>query len=110
MCLEQIRYSGIFDAVDICKRGHRFRFTHAHFLDLYWVIDPAAADLKNLGINPDPRILASKCRSLVESLVEKNPDLSKIMVGKNLVMYKDEESLQLQKLLHSVTAFGKLPF
>ena len=31
MCLEQLRYAGVFEAVSIRKQGYPFRFTHEDF-------------------------------------------------------------------------------
>jgi len=31
MCLEQLRYAGVFEAVSIRKQGFPFRFTHEDF-------------------------------------------------------------------------------
>eukprot|EP00472_Partenskyella_glossopodia_P009453 CAMPEP_0197517112 /NCGR_PEP_ID=MMETSP1318-20131121/2083_1 /TAXON_ID=552666 /ORGANISM="Partenskyella glossopodia, Strain RCC365" /LENGTH=1597 /DNA_ID=CAMNT_0043066413 /DNA_START=40 /DNA_END=4833 /DNA_ORIENTATION=+ len=39
MCLEQLRYSGVFEAVKIRKQGYPFRYTHENFLKRFKCID-----------------------------------------------------------------------
>jgi len=35
MCLQQLRYAGVFEAVRIRQTGYPFRYTHQNFLKRY---------------------------------------------------------------------------
>ena len=35
MCIEQMTYAGVFEAVKIRKSGYPFRYSHAQFTNIY---------------------------------------------------------------------------
>eukprot|EP00743_Colponemidia_sp_Colp-15_P007995 GILK01008660.1.p1 GENE.GILK01008660.1~~GILK01008660.1.p1 ORF type:complete len:2044 (+),score=493.00 GILK01008660.1:237-6368(+) len=83
MILEQLRYSGVFEAVTIRQKGFPFRLTHQKFIRRFRCLDPKA-NLRN-----DKR----SCETLLKRLEE---DVSKIQVGLSQVLYRAEQHKRLE--------------
>ncbi len=64
MVLEQLRYSGVFEAVQIRKSGFTFRFSHENFYKQFRVCAPEL--LKNVAKNS--RGYKDACRQLIEAM------------------------------------------
>ena len=98
MCLEQLRYAGVFEAVSIRKQGFPFRFTHE---DFYKRFRPICHPMP-------PRItcgFSSGCRQILKE-VSKKP-MAKVVenckVGQTMILYRSKESAALE-LLRAIVA------
>ncbi len=85
---EQLRYSGVFEAVEIRKKGYPYRLTHAAFCKRYRCIDAKflKAEQKN-----EPAAYKKTCAELIAHMkLEK-----RVKLGVSLVLYRVEEQLIL---------------
>jgi myosin heavy subunit len=80
-CMEQLRYSGVFEAVSIRKQGFPFRLSHQVFVDHYGIILNQGNDLK------------SKCLNIMKEL---KLDLSNVQLGHTMVFYRADEYKKLE--------------
>jgi myosin heavy subunit len=83
LILEQLRYSGIFEACEIRRHGYPFRYSHQSFCTRYKAIAPSL-------VSSDYRRLA------VELISRMGVDPSEIKVGYNLVLYRSEQHRQME--------------
>lgn len=96
LVLQQLRYSGVLEAIQIRKSGYSSRRSHRDFKRNYWMVakcNPEA--LKEMSDS-----LASS--SIVSALAARDPaHYSDIIVGKSLVFYKPDtaEKLETEKLV-----------
>ncbi|CEO99091.1 hypothetical protein PBRA_007205 [Plasmodiophora brassicae] len=84
-CYEQLLFSGVFEAVQIRKKGFPFRQKHADFLNRYRVIFP-------------DRSYAS-CEALLRDL---NLPAANVRLGRTMVLYRSDEFKKLE-LQRSIT-------
>ncbi len=79
LVLEQLRYSGVFEAVKIRKQGFPFRYTHAEFVKRFkCIVSPKTVF----------RDFKADCKMLIETMKE---DLTKVQIGKSRVLYRAEQ-------------------
>jgi myosin-7 len=94
MCMEQLRYAGVYEAVSIRKIGFPFRLSHKQFLSRYHCIlmQDDRSWLKLEGNTIQERI---------ESLVKQaRADVSGVVVGKTRCLYRAPEHRLLQLMRH----------
>ncbi|KNC51726.1 myosin VIIA [Thecamonas trahens ATCC 50062] len=85
-CLLQLRYSGVFEAVEIRKKGFPFRYTHEEFMKRYGF----------LGENiPRSAPFPDQCRQLLGQL---RGDFSQIQIGSTRVLYRQGPHRELELL------------
>lgn len=78
--IEQLRYSGVFEAVQIRKQGYPFRLTHRQFVCRYQCI------------NPNHRYKARDDMGLVKELLNvSGQDFSGVQFGKTMILYRANE-------------------
>lgn len=100
MCLDQLRYSGVFEAVKIRKTGYPFRWTHQAFAARF---RPISLDrnfrscLKNDGRGDDA---VATCREILELKKLQQQDFSRVQIGRTMVMYRASEHHILELLRH----------
>ena len=95
MCIAQLRYSGVFEAVKIRKTGYPFRLTHKQFVARYrCILSRADGSVLPLGGGKD---FIKNIQSLVKQAIA---DISKIVIGRTLVLYKAREHRLLQLMRH----------
>ena len=95
MCIDQLRYSGVFEAVKIRKTGFPFRLTHQRFVARYrCILSRANGTVIPLegGTNRVKNI-----KSIVKHAIA---DISDVVIGKTLVLYKAREHRLLQLMRH----------
>lgn len=78
--IEQLRYSGVFEAVQIRKQGYPFRLTHRQFTCRYQCI------------NPNHRYSARGDVALAKELLDvSGQDFNGVQFGKTMVLYRATE-------------------
>jgi len=84
-CLEQLRYSGVFEAVAIRKQGFPFRLTHKVFYERY----------KCILANPDQAFPSEKkaCESICDEL---KLNKTNVQTGQTMMLYRSDEHKQLE--------------
>jgi len=82
-CFEQLKYSGVFEAVAIRKQGYPFRLSHAEFASRYGIICKSRAS----GSPKDT------CRAIIKEL-KLSSDNVKVGVGR--ILYRAEEYRKLE--------------
>ena len=94
MCLEQLRYAGVFEAVAIRKQGFPFRYLHNDFYMRFRCIH----EPKWLPINPPNGDYLSGCKKIIQS-VSKDPMAAAVkdcQIGHTMVLYKSKQSAALE--------------
>lgn len=88
MCIEQLRYSGVFEAVQIRKTGFPFRMTHQQFVARYAYVNEATrAAARGAHSNP-----STDWPSVVQRILDKcKQNLSAVQIGKTMVLYRAPE-------------------
>lgn len=99
-CIEQLRYSGVFEAVDIRKTGYPFRYTHKRFVYRYSCINPGHK--YKTGIKSD---YVDRAKEILD--VSKQ-DFSNVQLGNTMVLYRANE-YKLLKLLRNLALETLIP-
>ena len=87
MCLEQLRYAGVFEAVRIRMQGYPFRYDHEHFFKRFKCLAPP----------PDKMIDSlNGCQYVIEKLSRVDKDLRKCHVGHSMVLYRSKQNAILE--------------
>jgi hypothetical protein len=95
MCLEQLTYAGVFEAVQIRKTGYPFRLPHSRFAARYRPLLKQAGKPTGGGRggkNEDP---VNTCRLILSSVPQ---DFSRVAIGRSMVLYRAEEHRILELL------------
>mmetsp|Transcript_4274 Transcript_4274/g.7882 ORF Transcript_4274/g.7882 Transcript_4274/m.7882 type:complete len:1324 (-) Transcript_4274:156-4127(-) len=93
MCLEQLTYAGVFEAVQIRKTGYPFRLTHGRFASRYRpLLKTKDARISLIGKDDD---MLSVCRAILSSVPQ---DFSQVAVGLTMILYRAEEHRILELL------------
>ena len=113
MCLDQLRYAGVFEAVAIRKSGYPFRMSHARFSHwFHCLLMPRTNDgytnSRSFHLAPwasdDPR---ERVRQILAHTGQEV--LKGVQVGKSLVLYRSEEQ-RLLELLRSLALATLVPY
>jgi hypothetical protein len=92
--LEQLRYSGLFEAVKIRKQGYPFRLKHVHFYQRYFIlVSKQVRGHDTSGMNNK-----EKCKNLVRILGVDNEIIHDCQVGKTMMFYRPEQHVILEVL------------
>eukprot|EP00945_MAST-04E_sp_MAST-4E-sp1_P007366 g7366.t1 len=90
LVMEQLRYSGVFEAVQIRKSGYPFRHPH----EVFW------KRFKCLVTGIDPRKHSHRykhlCGLLLDALKSDIPDSEHCLIGNNLVLYRSAQNKKLE--------------
>ncbi|CBK23300.2 uncharacterized protein [Blastocystis hominis] len=79
--LEQLRYSGVFEAVKIRKEGYPFRYSHQQFVHRYRCLPMT----KGISVSSD-------VRQAIQDVIRSRPECKdRIYVGRSLVLYRAPE-------------------
>ena len=93
MCLEQLTYAGVFEAVQIRKTGYPFRLSHARFASRYRpLLKTKDTRISLLGRGDD---VVSVCQAILSSVPQ---DFSRVAVGQTMILYRAEEHRILELL------------
>jgi len=93
-CMEQLTYSGVYEAVSIRKQGFPFRLTHSIFCERYNCI---------FG-NPSYSNNKDGCKTIINKM---GFPKTNIQIGKTMVLYRAEEHKKLE-LDRSIKVMTKL--
>eukprot|EP01124_Arcella_intermedia_P018223 TRINITY_DN25196_c0_g1_i1.p1 TRINITY_DN25196_c0_g1~~TRINITY_DN25196_c0_g1_i1.p1 ORF type:complete len:1497 (-),score=422.99 TRINITY_DN25196_c0_g1_i1:6-4172(-) len=83
MSLKQLTYAGLFEAVNIRKRGFPFRYTHKQFYDRYKCLSPLVKGSSYLAL----------CKELLRTIPG---NFENVQLGTSMVLYKAEEQRNLE--------------
>jgi Myosin head (motor domain)/MyTH4 domain len=97
MCLQQLRYAGVFEAVAIRKQGFPFRYTHDDFVARYGFIYPQLAAQHKGAVK-------QHCQALLDAVPH---NLSAAQIGRTRVLYRATEHRSLE-LVRSVEVEKKV--
>jgi myosin heavy subunit len=89
MVLEQLRYSGVFEAVKIRKSGFTFRYSHENFFKKFRACAPDL--IKTTARNP--AAYKEACRTLVQRM---GLDTDQIQIGVTRVLYRATQNRILE--------------
>jgi hypothetical protein len=92
MCLEQLTYAGVFEAVQIRKTGYPFRLAHSRFASRYRYLMKKKYGTITL---PEGQEMKQACAAILGSVTE---DLSRVQIGRTMVLYRAEEHRLLELL------------
>ena len=94
MCMEQLRYAGVYEAVAIRKIGYPFRLSHKQFLSRFNCIlmQDDRTWLPISGTTPQERIA-----SLISQAAA---DVSGIVIGRTMCLYRAREHRLLMLMRH----------
>ena len=98
-CLEQLRASGVFEAIAIRKNGFAFRMYHDEFITKYRCINP------NHTYVSKPEDEKSFCQEIIDMCPHKLPG---IQIGEMRVMYRVKEHKMLN-LLRDISLSKVIP-
>ena len=87
LCLQQLQYAGVFEAVKIRQQGFPFRWTHDIFYSRY---RGCATDRSFRNKYSAKENFKAKCTALLKDLTAQAPVLGKCQVGKTMVLYRAE--------------------
>lgn len=87
MCLRQLRFAGVFEAVAIRKKGFPFRHTHAHFFEYFRPIAPNAVSLAERRSNT-AKANAQKLLVTISGSGGLVPEAAGCRFGRTMVLYK----------------------
>ena len=88
MCLQQLRYAGVFEAVKIRQQGYPFRYSHEDFVKRYGFMRPEVA-AANKGNHK------ACCKALLGAL---KGDFSQVQIGNTKTLYRAGEHRQFELL------------
>ena len=99
LCLEQLRYSGVFEATSIKKSGFPFRFTHEQFVKRYKCVGVPEQPLP--PPTTTPLEWAQAARSLMISMPRSLGDGHRLRLGATMVLWRvrEHETLELLRNL-----------
>jgi myosin heavy subunit len=98
MCLEQLRYAGVFEAVSIRKQGYPFRFTHEDFYKRFRCITKPKLPKLTSGFKEGCKSLLKQTAQRPMAAIVKN-----CKIGQTMVLYRSKESAALE-LLRAIVA------
>eukprot|EP00752_Nemacystus_decipiens_P006696 g6019.t1 len=93
MCIEQLTYAGVFEAVQIRKSGFPFRLPHRRFANRYRCLAYKETGWVSLGTRQGD--YKGMCSALMRCV---NQDFSKVQLGNTMVLYRAEEHRVLELL------------
>lgn len=96
LVLEQLRYSGVLEAIKIRKSGFPIRKTHSEFWGDYWSIakipKPVLKKTNHIGL----------CEMIISKLQQTNPSFNNIKIGKSIVFLKPEEFSIVENMRNNI--------
>eukprot|EP00516_Mucochytrium_quahogii_P004452 CAMPEP_0203755414 /NCGR_PEP_ID=MMETSP0098-20131031/8869_1 /ASSEMBLY_ACC=CAM_ASM_000208 /TAXON_ID=96639 /ORGANISM=" , Strain NY0313808BC1" /LENGTH=1902 /DNA_ID=CAMNT_0050646867 /DNA_START=366 /DNA_END=6074 /DNA_ORIENTATION=- len=101
MCLQQLRFAGVFEAVSIRKKGYPFRKSHANFFVTYRCVEPSAVSKRDWM---DARKTGNyrKCaENLLNAMIGRSvPSAKDCRMGKTMILYRADQhrALEIQRL------------
>eukprot|EP00940_MAST-03C_sp_MAST-3C-sp2_P003640 g3640.t1 len=96
LCIEQLKYSGVFEAVAIRKQGYPFRLTHKRFAARY-----NCTLLRPDGSWKSIRAKAPQYREMCEQLLDTmKGDVSGVQMGKTKCLYRAKEHRLMDLMRH----------
>jgi len=103
LCLQQLRFAGVFEAVAIRKLGFPFRHTHEHFFTYFKCLVPydhgkwqAARKLVSEGTALKTAYTALAKKLLADIVAGPVPDAADCRFGKTMVLYRSKENRALE--------------
>ena len=108
MCIEQLRYSGVFEAVEIRKTGFPFRLTHKQFVARFRCLIQTRPDAEGAFLKTPDSEPRKQCE---EILRRSRQDFSKkgLQIGSSMVLYRAEQHHVLE-LLRNLALEKIVPF
>ena len=110
MTLEQLTYSGIFEAVEIRKQGYPFRLKHKMFYHRYLSLIKHLQETTSntITINPDDNLEGEQTsyREKIDYLISfflKCNDAVHLEMGKTMVLYRAPQHRWMEELRDVIT-------
>jgi myosin-5 len=86
MVLQQLQYSGVFEAVQIRKSGFPFRYTHSDFRKRYQCV---------LGAG-NRRTWPNDKQACLDLIAEMKQDVKQVQIGVTRVLYRAEQHQNME--------------
>ena len=93
-CFEQLKYSGVFEAVIIRQSGYPFRLQHAVFRQRFLSLVPPLTR-HTIRVAHDTE---TQCRILLNTVMMHQPTLAQVALGRTRVFYRFEQFKLLETL------------
>lgn len=93
MCLQQLRYAGVFEAVKIRQLGFPFRWTHDAFFKRYRMIGGPRS--RSVRVSPSSSF-TELARVLLAEMEAEAPVLGECRFGKTMVLYRADQHRYLE--------------
>jgi hypothetical protein len=90
LVMEQLKYSGIFEAVTIRKSGYPFRYSHEQFWKRFKCL------VSGIDAKSKANDYAGLSSLLLDALVSDIPEVKHCILGKTLVLYRAEQNKILE--------------
>ena len=103
MILEQLKYSGVFEAVEIRRSGFPCRRSHAQFRHRYWML--ADKTTRTLSLNNNHGNMKKQCGILIDVFAKLDSKLQQLQLGKTMVLYKADQQRELEQRRMALVSF-----
>ena len=97
LILEQLRYSGIFEAVAIRKQGYPFRYKHQQFRERYAMLVPEGTKERAMIHKSNSMDSKSQCKAMLTAMCRENELFTDCQLGKTMVLYRAPQQRALEK-------------
>ena len=96
MVLEQLRYSGVFEATKIRKTGYPFRYTFERFVEFYKCIMLQNGKWAQFRSAPDDHL--GRCREIIATTGQPPEKFANLKFGRTMLLYQSAEHRLLSLL------------
>jgi len=107
LVLEQLRYSGVFEAVEIRRKGFPFRWTHRQFVYQYKIINSLNKERVHYRCRQDD--YAGLAQEILDNAPGKPKPFKDVRIGKTRVLYRAKEH-KLFLLLRNLALERTIPW
>ena len=97
LILEQLRYSGIFEAVAIRKQGYPFRHKHQQFRERYAMLVPRASPERAMIHKNKSMDAKAQCKAMLAAMSKGNDLFKDCQIGKTMVLYRAPQQRALER-------------
>jgi myosin heavy subunit len=106
MSLEQLRFAGVFEAVEIRKKGYPFRHSHEIFFKTYRPVVKNVVTRREWDQARQSSNYVGLCKKLLGAMKKTIPASSSCLMGKSMVLYKSGTHRAIE--LHRLLVFNKV--
>ena len=102
LCMQQLRYAGVFEAVKIRQQGFPFRWEH----DIFYKRYRSCATNKRMRDKITGKDFVGKCKALLADLIAQAPILNQCQMGRTMVLYRAEPHRILEMMRNTTRDYS----